>query len=148
MRLNTIAKTRGPALVAAPYQHAVGQTGRPVKTNPPMSEADADSALQLEDALASAILAIGKIEEHLGPRGPYFTVGSRTIAYTAAPGVVEVWLPSPVVEELRSALQLHPNVVLRRKGSRWVGVRVTKLADVQLVSSLAMRAAAAVRTVN
>jgi hypothetical protein len=119
-----------------------------MKTDRPASEAGEGTALQLEDALASAILAIGRIEKHLGPRGPYFSVGGRTIVYAEAPGVVEVWLPSPVVEELRPDLALRPNVILRRKGSRWGGVRVTQLADVQLVASLAMRAVAAARTVT
>lgn len=103
--------------------------------------------LSLVDRVASAILAIGQVEEHLGPRGPYFTVGTRTITYTAAPRLVETWLPSSVIEELRPELEGRPNVILRRKGSRWVGVRVRDAADVRLIASLARMAVdAATRT--
>lgn len=105
-----------------------------------------ESHLPLEDQAASAILALGGIEEHLGPRGPYFTVGSRTIAYTADDHVIETRLPSSVVEELRPRLAAKPNVLLRKKGSRWVGVRLREPADVELVAHLATKAVLAART--
>jgi hypothetical protein len=75
--------------------------------------------------------------------GKAYWVDAKQVAHFVRPGALELRLTKPVICELRPALRSDPRIGLRSGSSDWVLVRVSTDADVEFVSSLARRAAAA-----